>query len=166
MMSTEQSNRRKAVKRQVRRLGLILFTAYVSALVYFLFFADWFDHSVGAHWTYSYNYVPFQEIRRFGRLWRNRHTASAFLNLFGNVIGFLPFGFFLPVITRKLRNGPFVVLMAFCVSLGVELIQLVLKAGCCDVDDVILNTFGAAAGYWIFLLADRIRLNMEASNGG
>ena len=66
----------------------------------------------------------------------------AFLNLAGNVIGFLPFGFFLPILSRRLRNGAVVTALGFGLSLLVESIQLVFKVGCFDVDDLILNTLG------------------------
>lgn len=38
-------------------------------------------------------------------------------------------------------------------SVTVEVIQLITKVGCFDVDDMILNTAGAALGYLLFLSA-------------
>jgi glycopeptide antibiotics resistance protein len=43
------------------------------------------------------------------------------------------------------------------VSSCVEYTQYVLRAGCCDVDDVILNTLGAFLGYILFLALDSLR---------
>lgn len=80
-------------------------------------------------------------------------AASVALNLGGNVIAFLPYGAFLPTIWKKLRKFWMVVLFSFEFSLIVELIQLVLKVGCFDVDDMILNTLGGALGYLLFLFA-------------
>ena len=81
----------------------------------------------------------------------------AFLNLAGNVIGFLPFGFFLPILSRRLRNGAVVTALGFGLSLLVESIQLVFKVGCFDVDDLILNTLGAAIGYMLFAVCNYLR---------
>ena len=81
----------------------------------------------------------------------------SFLNLAGNVIGFLPFGFFLPILSRRLRNGVLVTMSGFGLSLLVESIQLIFKVGCFDVDDMILNTLGAALGYGIYAVCDKIR---------
>ena len=81
----------------------------------------------------------------------------AFLNLEGNVIGFLPFGFFLPILSRRLRNGAVVTALGFGLSLLVESIQLVFKVGCFDVDDLILNTLGAAIGYMLFAVCNYLR---------
>ena len=81
----------------------------------------------------------------------------AFLNLAGNVIGFLPFGFFLPILSRRLRNGAVVTALGFGLSLLEESIQLVFKVGCFDVDDLILNTLGAAIGYMLFAVCNYLR---------
>ena len=78
-------------------------------------------------------------------------------NLFGNVIGFLPFGFILPVILDKMRSGWLIVLAGFGLSVTVEVIQLITKVGCFDVDDMILNTAGAALGYLLFVICDHLR---------
>ena len=52
---------------------------------------------------YRYNLVPFQEIRRFWIYREKVGFLAAFLNLAGNVIGFLPFGFIVPVMHKKWR---------------------------------------------------------------
>ena len=39
----------------------------------------------------------------------------------------------------------------------VEVVQLVTKVGCFDVDDLILNTLGAAIGYGIFAVCNYLR---------
>ena len=78
-------------------------------------------------------------------------------SLAGNVIGFLPFGFFLPILSRRLRNGAVVTALGFGLSLLVESIQLVFKVGCFDVDDLILNTLGVLLGYLSFWICNGIR---------
>ena len=77
--------------------------------------------------------------------------------LHGNVIGFIPYGFILPVIAHKCRSGFFIILSGFSLSLVVEVVQLVTKVGCFDVDDLILNTLGAALGYLAFAVCNYLR---------
>lgn len=144
-------------KDRIRVIGRILFVIYVLLLVYFLFFAEVYGRHTFTDQDYRYNLILFREIRRF---WIYRHVVgfwASFLNLAGNVIGFWPFGFFLPVMHRKMRSFWLVTLLGFCFSLGVETVQLIWKVGCFDVDDMLLNTLGALSGYWIFLLCDKIR---------
>lgn len=68
-----------------------------------------------------------------------------------------PFGFILPVILDKMRSGWLIVLAGFGLSVTVEVIQLITKVGCFDVDDMILNTAGAALGYLLFFICDHLR---------
>lgn len=138
-----------------RMIAILLFAAYLCMLCYFLFFAD----SMGRAYTdraYHYNVIPFREIYRF---WKYMHVVgveSTMLNLGGNVIAFVPFGVFLPMLFEKCRKFSFAVLLSFEFSLAVEAIQLVLKVGCFDVDDMILNTLGGLLGFLMYLLLSHI----------
>ena len=78
------------------------------------------------------------------------------MNLLGNVVCFVPFGFVLPVISRNQRKFWKILLLSFLTSLLVELIQLVSKVGSCDVDDMLLNTLGGIIGYVLFRFFHRI----------
>ena len=148
---------RKETKTWIRRGGALLFLLYLLALAYFLFFSETYGRVVIGEGEYHYNLIPFQEIRRF---WIYREQVRTFAwvsNLLGNVIGFLPFGFILPVIFRNFRSFWSIMFGGFLFSLLVETIQLVTKVGCFDVDDLILNTLGAILGYLAFMLCDKIR---------
>ena len=153
----KKAEKKHVSKRTLRRYGRVLFVIYLIALTYFLFFAEWYDHQPGKHWQYHYNFVPFMEIRRFIRYGSQLGNLSVFFNLFGNILGFLPFGFFLPVISPKMHHAARVILLGAVASTAVELIQLVTRTGICDIDDVILNTIGAAAGYGLFHLTNELR---------
>lgn len=144
-------------KQAIRKLGMILFVLYVLLLIYFLFFSEEYGRAAGEAVTYRYNLVPFVEIQRFWEYREQLGMFALFTNIFGNVIGFLPYGFILPIIGRNMRNGILITVSGFCLSLLVETIQLVTRVGCFDVDDLILNTLGAALGYLGFFVCDRIR---------
>lgn len=135
----------------------MLFVLYVALLVYFLFFSEEYGRIAEAERAYRYNLVPFVEIRRFWVYRKQLGILAVFTNILGNVIGFLPFGFILPVIADRLHSAFLITLAGFSLSLTVELIQLVTKVGCFDVDDLILNTLGAALGYLIFVACNHLR---------
>ena len=140
-------------KHRHRILGAVLFVLYLVLLTYFLFFAEEMGRSPDVRAEYSYNLTLFKEIRRF-LLYRNiLGWRAVFLNIFGNVLAFMPFGFFLPVIWVRTRHWYITVLLSFAMSLLVETMQLVGKVGSFDVDDLLLNTIGGFAGYIIFVLA-------------
>ena len=147
----------KGTKRRVKKLGTIFFVLYVLILVYLLFFSEGYGRVAQAEREYRYNLVPFVEIRRFWTYREQLGMFALFTNIFGNVMGFVPYGFVLPVIARRMRNGFFIILSGFCISLSVEVIQLITKVGCFDVDDMILNTLGAALGYGIYAVCEIFR---------
>lgn len=148
---------KKETKRIIRKGGIALFVLYVLLLMYFLFFSEGYGRVAEAERTYRYNLKPFMEIRRFWTYRKQLGTAALFTNIFGNVIGFIPFGFILPIIADRMRSGFLISLSGLGVSLTVECIQLVTKVGCFDVDDLILNTLGAALGYLFFVICNHIR---------
>lgn len=143
---------KNSAKRRIKHLGTMLFVLYILLLIYFLFFSEEYGRVAAEERVYRYNLIPFVEIRRF---WTYREQLGVFAvvtNLFGNVIGFI-----LPVIARKCRSGFFIILSGFGLSLVVETIQLITKVGCFDVDDLILNTLGAALGYLAFAVCNYLR---------
>lgn len=134
-------------RHRYRRTGFVLFVLYLAFLIYFLFFAESLGRSPDARAEYTYNLELFKEIRRFLTYRELLGTRAVFLNIFGNMIAFVPFGFFLPVIWRRMGHWHRVTLLSFLMSLLVETAQLVTRVGSFDVDDLLLNTVGGFAGY-------------------
>lgn len=85
----------------------------------------------------------------YGLSWHFGSYWFAFL-FFGNIGMFLPIGFFLPLLWRKLSWWK-VTLIGFFTSLSIESIQFFINRGT-DLDDLILNTLGALGGYWIYAM--------------
>lgn len=92
------------------------------------------------------NYLPFRTI--LGYLGGEPSWRIAIDNLLGNILLFIPMGIFLPSLFRTITwKGIFAVALGF--SLTLEISQLFF-IGTPDIDDVILNTFGAILGYCVF----------------
>ena len=151
-------------KHRHRILGAVFFVLYLVLLTYFLFFAEEMGRSPDARAEYSYNLTLFKESRRF-ILYRDiLGWRAVFLNIFGNVLAFMPFGFFLPVIWERTRHWYITVILSFAMSLTVETMQLVGKVGSFDVDDLLLNTIGGFVGYIIFALAKGVWERYSGTN--
>lgn len=133
------------MKKRKKFLYTILFAVYLSLLIYFLFFAEGFRE--GAADNYRYNFIPFREIGRYLQYRNTIGTGMVVLNLVGNIIGFAPFGFFVPCLSDGRTGFGAVTLYALEFSVTVEILQLFTKVGCCDIDDVLLNTLGGVIGY-------------------
>ena len=142
-------------KKRIRFIGKILFVLYIAFIIYFLIFSDWYGRS-GVTAEYRYNLVLFREIKRFWQYREQLGMFAMFTNLFGNVLIFMPFGFFMPVACKNRRFFS-AFFYSFGLSLCVETFQLVAKVGSFDVDDLLLNTVGGAAGYVLYAGCNAIR---------
>ena len=142
-------------KKIFRAVGKVLFLLYVVFLIYSLFLAEWYGRT-GISEEYRYNLELFREIKRF-IIYREQLGAFAvFANLAGNILIFVPYGFFISVASRE--RGFFKTLFfSMGLSLCVEIIQLFTRVGSFDVDDILLNTIGGVLGYIIFLICNGIR---------
>ena len=146
----------RETKKKIKTAGAVLFVLYILALIYFLFFADRYGQIAFAQREYHYNLVLFTEIRRFWNYREQLGLLAVAANLLGNVVGFMPFGMILPLICRNARGFFFITFSGFTLSLCVEVTQLMTKLGSFDVDDLAMNTLGAAAGYVIFAVCHGI----------
>ncbi len=151
-------------KKRIRFIGKILFVLYILFIIYFLIFSDWYGRSSVSE-EYRYNLVLFHEIRRFWRYRERLGLFAMFTNLFGNVVIFVPFGFFMPMASRY-KSFFSTVFYSFGLSLCVETFQLVTKAGSFDVDDLLLNTIGGMAGYLLYMICDAIRRKHDFKKTG
>lgn len=142
----------------ISRLTKILFVIYIIILVYFLFFSERYGRVSGSE-EYRYNLKLFYEIKRFIIYRRELGWESFIVNIFGNIFAFAPFGFALPIISPKNKKFLNIFLLSFELTLTIEVMQLLLKVGIFDVDDIFLNTLGGIVGYLGFTICNRIRIS-------
>lgn len=130
----------------------VLFCIYIAGLAYFLFFSERFGRNTSTD-TYRYNLVLFQEINRFITYREMIGMESFVINIIGNILAFSPFGFILPIISPRNRKFLHVLILSFELSLLIEVLQLVYRVGCFDVDDLFMNTLGGVIGYIVFAIS-------------
>ena len=107
--------------------------------------------------SYVYNLILFKEISRYFKYYNVLGFPLFMINIVGNIIAFAPFGFFLPVISRRSKKWYNTVTFGFTWSLILETLQLIFKVGSFDVDDLFLNTLGAAFGFGCYCLVQQLR---------
>lgn len=141
-----------------RQWNMALFMLYGALMLWMLFDRNRYLEGV-PYWEQvgqRISLVPFHTIRLYARLLtgsaRPRLVHLAVVNLFGNVLMFLPLGFFLPAIWQRLRRLWRVLLLTAAIVTAVELIQMLTLVGSCDIDDLILNLLGSALGYGLYRL--------------
>lgn len=155
-------------QRERRRLWALALV-YGAVMCWLLFGRSQFE--VGeSYWErvkMNISLEPLHTVRRYVSLLdhTNHHLRRiAFVNLVGNVVVFIPFGVFLPLLWRHAQS---VILFLLCTVLmiaGVELVQLFTLRGICDIDDLLLNVSGALIGFLIIRFLDRRRRRMRGDS--
>lgn len=88
------------------------------------------------------------------RAWReawNNFSTKNWANVLLNIAMFVPLGFLLPLMGKPFRKWYMAIPAGIGTSLLIELAQLTMKQGICDVDDLFCNALGAAMGYFAFM---------------
>ena len=159
----QEEKKQKQKSNTIRQIMIVLALLYLFEVISFLFFEHGFGRngiisisfSNNVYQTYfktSFNITPFRVISFYlvGLIRGTQSLSHVVINLVGNLIFFVPFAFFLPIFFPKfLKTKNFLIFMAIFV-LVVELLQMLLLTGSCDIDDWILNVSGAFLGYMLF----------------
>lgn len=135
------------------KAGWLFFYLYIVLLSYFLFFSEHYGRE-NIMTEYRYNLELFKEIKRFITYRQQLGFESFVVNILGNILAFAPFGFMLPLLNIRYRKFFNIFFLSFLFSLAVELVQLYLKVGIFDVDDLVLNTLGGLIGYLSFTICN------------
>ena len=125
-----------------QELLVLSFIIYILCLFQIVTFQD------TVSWS-SNNFIPFREIFRY-------HIGSRLFlkNVLGNVLLFMPFGFFSSYYL-KFRK-PWVILgLTLVTSFSIEVVQMAIGR-VFDVDDILLNIVGGYLGYLIYYVISKI----------
>lgn len=137
--------------KKCRTLFNLLFAIYVILMIWLLFIQRIkyisFEN-YGETLIHNLNIIPFRTIIEY--INPDKEVLDhAIINLAGNIVMFIPLGFFLPAFNANCRKMGKLVLLTIIILIIVELIQLFSLTGSFDVDDIILNTIGSSIGYGI-----------------
>lgn len=113
------------------------FIVYVMCLFYVVTFQD-------VSWSDS-NFIPFKEMFRY-----EFGSSMFFRNVVGNMIMFMPYGFFVSYFL-KLSHKYSILILSLLTSFTIEFTQLQIGR-VFDIDDIILNVIGAMIGYFCYFL--------------
>lgn len=98
------------------------------------------------------------ELRLFWSYWETfvKHNQAIWQQMLYNVLVFVPWGMLLLSLFRVKRRSWIIGSAAIC-SFVIEFIQLVLKLGLFELDDIFHNTVGAVIGYGIWVGWQKIK---------
>ena len=134
-------------------VNAVLFALYMVVLIYILFLNGrglvWSGASFKEYCEHFVNLIPLWSVSSYivkvssGQL----SYMIALRNILGNFLMFVPFAYFIYRFNRPtVRRYTMVVLVILVL---IEILQLLLRVGSCDIDDVILGLSGSVLAYWI-----------------
>lgn len=145
-----------------RLAAIVAFVVYLCILVYLtvlqrllrgtvtgLFFENYTLYW-DQYFMYNVNLIPFKTITEY--LSNPPNAETALTNLAGNIIAFIPFGFLVPIVFKRVNNFKTMFVISAAASALIEIIQMLLKVGSTDIDDTILNTVGGLIGFGLLRL--------------
>lgn len=93
------------------------------------------------------NFVPLRTI--WPQLHGRPNTFIALANLAGNTLLFVPVGFLVPLVIRRV-SWPSAIALGIGVGLLMETLEVIFRVGRFDVDDITLNAVGVIVGYALY----------------
>ena len=117
---------------------------YLAFVIYLLSLFQIVTLQDAVSWSTN-NFIPLKEITRY-----NIGSDLFIKNVIGNILLFVPFGFFISYILKSKRWFEPFILTLIC-SCTIEFVQLSIGR-VFDVDDILLNLIGGVIGYLIYKL--------------
>ncbi len=99
---------------------------------------------------HSTNFMPFREILRY-----DVGTRAFFKQVIGNILLFIPFGYFISSYCN-IKNLGTISIVTLLSSLSIEVVQHFIGRSF-DVDDIILNVVGGVIGFLFYISLNAIR---------
>lgn len=151
-----QSVEKKA--KGIRFVHWIVFVIYCLNLFYVLFMDPDFGRemfktalTLEEYLEYNVNLDLFETIQLFIRGYQSGVVSLETLlrNIIGNMVVFMPMAYFLPYLFEKQRKFYVFFVTIFLMVLSVEILQVILRIGSGDIDDLFLNVLGSLLMYFI-----------------
>ncbi|MFC6648723.1 VanZ family protein [Paenibacillus rhizoplanae] len=136
-----------------RQLCLIFFTGSCLIMLYATIFSAWGADAFHPK-EHHLNVIPFIALGDSEGMSEDKMIVQAV----ANIIMFIPYGFFLPMVFTRLRSFSRTAFAVFATSFSIEFIQYFLGATA-DIDDIILNFVGGILGYTLYATVFRYLLH-------
>jgi len=98
----------------------------------------------------GFNIIPFKTIFRYITDIERYWPRLFILNIFGNIVIFMPIQFLMMKIFGKLSFKKYLII-DIALILIIEILQFITCSGVFDVDDIILNIFGMSLVYFTYI---------------
>ena len=135
---------------KLKRVSLLLGT---GAWLFFVFSVT-LNGPCSAERFHNWNLIPFQGIGEIAGAFQSGKASGFYFRLIlrqglANILMFLPGGFLIAAAFPQFRNWRRILILGAGCSLTIEVIQFLIGR-IADVDDVLMNSFGAVLGFGLF----------------
>ena len=131
---------------KVQCIAAILLSLYIVVLLYFTVVGRY------SHEEYEYEIQFFTSYR-----WFFRHNDEQMLRqLLINFIMLIPVGFLLPIIINVKHKYLITLGLSLLLTVFIETMQLIMKCGAFEIDDIINNFVGAVIGMLLYALCSKL----------
>ncbi|WP_419394189.1 VanZ family protein [Cytobacillus praedii] len=100
-------------------------------------------------WKINSSIIPFHSTMNYINGSYHPDLDVILNNTLGNILIFVPLGFFLPILFKNFNKLLKVFVSLIIISFSIEALQFILQIGQFDIDDIILNTIGGVLGYFV-----------------
>ncbi|MGX9292454.1 VanZ family protein [Bacillus sp. A015] len=155
-MRYRQAKRHKRFIYLRTEMVLACLFVYTNVLLYLTVFPNRFS---APRDQVSVNLIPLQSIYQNLHAYHHGYPNLVFLNLTGNILLFVPLGFFLYQAFRTMRWQK-AILAGLILSAMIEVLQWMFSQSgmitrSSDIDDILLNTLGTALGCTLYQMYRR-----------
>ena len=137
-ISVIRYRKRKIDKTQM--IVSVILSVYIVALFYLTVFGRY------SHKEYEYKIYFYNSYRSLFE----HFSQESIKQIFINIAMMVPVGFMLPIVIKCKRKYVITIITALVIILLIESLQLVTKCGTFEVDDIINNLIGTAAGIVLY----------------
>lgn len=142
------------MKTKQQRLIFTILIIYTAIILYFLFFGVGRPGGAVESHEYRFNLIPSVFSWGFLTISDLRYFPRGIFEL-GNFAGFIPFGILIPMLYRC-NFFKFISLFVLSILL-IETVQMLTFLGSFDINDVIVNSLGAAVGFAAYKIGFRYK---------
>ena len=147
----------------LREIVMALFILFMAGLLIFALNGQWDAPAVMLRRAQ-------QRIAAMDRIWlkpfnsivtlsRSTILDEFLINIVGNIVMFIPWGFCLPLLWPRFRSPPAMLLMCLGLTLFIETTQLFIDRYV-ETDDIILNFIGGISGAGLWWICHRIHSSL------
>lgn len=96
--------------------------------------------------THLTKFMPFWN---YMDIWNKKSYPDGLIEVILNIVMFIPIGLLLSSGIRKMKWWH-IAIVGCCLSMVIEVLQLITRRGLCETDDVIHNTLGTCVGWALY----------------